>query len=76
MADISAIGPKEFTLELEAIHCFFGPFTLKTKEMAYPAPTKGFSWPSTDTAMLFATLWYIHPPPTFPPFLVTQNLAP
>ena len=27
---------------------------LKTRQMAYPVPTKGLSWPSLDMALLFA----------------------
>jgi len=32
---------------------------LVAPEMAYPVPTKGFSWPSPGTAMLFSPLWFV-----------------
>ena len=44
--------------------------------MAYPALTKGFSQPSPDTAMLFASFRCTHPPPPVPLFLLTQNQSP
>ena len=48
----------------------------KDREMAYPAPTKGCSKLSPDTAMLFAPFGCNHPPPPAPPFLLSQNLSP
>ena len=56
--------------------CFPGPFMLKSREMAYPAPTKGFLQARPDTAMLFAHFEYTHSPSPAPPFLLTQNLSP
>jgi len=58
---------------------FLGLFMLRTREMAYPAPTKaGFSQSSPDMASC-CTL-RVHPPtsPCGPvlPFLLTQNLSP
>ena len=47
---------------------------LKTREMAYLAPTKGCSKLSPDTAMLFAPFGCTHPPA--PPFLLAQSLSP
>jgi len=44
--------------------------------MAYPAPTKGFSQESQDTATLFAPFGCTHPPPPVPPFLLMKNLSP
>ena len=49
---------------------------LKTRDLAYPAPTKGCSKLSPDTAMLFASFGYTHPPPPAPPFLLAQSLSP
>ena len=43
--------------------CF--PFALKSREMAYPAPTKGFSQASSDMAMLFAPKWVMITTPTW-----------
>ena len=48
----------------------------KFQEMAHPAPTKGYSLLSPDTAMLFAPFRCTHPPPLVPPFLLTQSLSP
>ena len=39
-------------------------------------PTKGFVWPSTYMAMLFAPFGCAYLPPPVPPFLLTQNLSP
>jgi len=53
-----------------------GPFRemnlIKTSlgEMAYLAPTKTFSWPSPDMAMVFARFGCNNPPPPVPPFLL------
>ena len=66
-------------MELEAMQGedhFLGPFTLITREMAYTAPTKGFPWPSPDTAILFAPFRSTHPPPPVAHFLLIQNLSP
>jgi len=41
---------------------------LKTREMAYLAPTKGFLQPNPDAAVLFAHFGCTLPPPPFPPF--------
>ena len=49
---------------------------LNTREMAYPALTKGLSWPSPDTPMLFAPFECAHPPLPVPPFLLMQTLSP
>ena len=49
---------------------------LKTREMAYLAPTKGCLKLSPDTAMLFAPFGCTHPPPLAPPFLLAQSLSP
>ena len=49
---------------------------LKTRDLAYPAPTKGCSKLSPDTAMLFAPFGCTHPPPPAPPFLLAQSLSP
>ena len=48
---------------------------LKTREMAYPAPTKGRSKLSPNAAMLFAPFGCTHPPPPAPPFLLAQSLS-
>ena len=48
-------------------------------EMAYPPPTKGFSWPSPDKPRhghAVCTLSMYPPPPTVPPFMLKQNLSP
>ena len=52
---------------------FLSPFMLKTREMAYPAPTKGRSKLSPNAAMLFAPFGCTHPPPLAPPFLLAQS---
>jgi len=39
---------------------------LKSREMAYPAPTKGFLWVNTDTAMLFTPFGSTHLPLFYP----------
>jgi len=49
---------------------------LITREMAYPAPTKGFSQPSQDMDMLFTPFRCTHPPSPVPLFLLMQNLSP
>ena len=54
---------------------FLSPFILKTREMAYPAPTKGRSKLSPNAAMLFAPFGCTHPPPPAPPFLLAQSLS-
>ena len=54
---------------------FLSPFMLKTREMAYPAPTKGRSKLSPNAAMLFAPFGCTHPPPPAPPFLLAQSLS-
>ena len=54
---------------------FLSPFMLKTREMAYPAPTKGHSKLSPNAAMLFAPFGCTHPPPPAPPFLLAQSLS-
>ena len=43
--------------------------------MAHRAPTKGFSRPSPNMAMLSAPFGYNYPPSPVPPFLLTQNLS-
>ena len=48
---------------------------LKTREMAYPAPTKGCSKLSPDTTMLFAPFGCTHLPPPALPFLLAQSLS-
>ena len=48
----------------------------KRIEMALPVPTKLLLKTSPDTAMLFAPFGCTHPPPSVPPFLLTQNLSP
>ena len=55
--------------------CYYS-LMLKTREMAYPAPTKGCSKLSPDAAMLFAPSGSTHPPPPAPPFLLAQSLSP
>jgi len=47
----------------------------RTREMAYPAPTKGFSQPSPDMAMLFAPFGCTTYLPC-PALLLMQNLSP
>ena len=54
---------------------FLSPFMLKTREMAYPAPTEGRSKLSPNAAMLFAPFGCTHPPPPAPPFLLAQSLS-
>ena len=54
---------------------FLSPFMLKTREMAYPAPTKARSKLSPNAAMLFAPFGCTHPPPPAPPFLLAQSLS-
>ena len=44
--------------------------------MAFPVPTKLLLKTSPDAAMLFAPSGCTHPPPSVPPFLLTQNLSP
>ena len=55
---------------------FSRSFMLKTEEMAYLVPTKGFSWPSLYMAVLFASFRCTHSPPPGPHFMFTQNLSP
>ena len=54
---------------------FLSPFMLNTREMAYPAPTKGRSKLNPNAAMLFAPFGCTHPPPPAPPFLLAQSLS-
>ena len=45
-----------------------GPFTLKSREVAYPAPTKSFLLTNPNTAMLSVPFVCTHPPPPVPTF--------
>ena len=44
--------------------------------MAHPAPTKSFSRPSPEAAMLPRLSGESHPPPPVPPSLLAQSLSP
>ena len=56
--------------------CFLGPFVQRRREMAHPAPTKGFSRLSPKAAMLPRLSAETHPPPPVPPSLLAQSLSP
>jgi len=57
------------------VDCFLGEITLKSREMTYPGPTKGFLWPSPYTAMLFLPFRCTHSSP-LSTLLLTQNQSP
>ena len=56
--------------------CFLSPFVQRRREMAHPAPTKSFSRPSPEAAMLPMLSAETHPPPSVPPSLLVQSLSP
>ena len=56
--------------------CFLSPFVQRRREMAHPAPTKSFSRPSPEAAMLPRLSAETHPPPPVPPSLPAQSLSP
>ena len=56
--------------------CFLSPFGQRRREMAHPAPTKSFSRPSPEAAMLPKLSAETHPPPPVLPSLLAQSLSP
>ena len=56
--------------------CFLRPFVQRRREMAHQAPTKSFSKPSPEAAMLPRLSAETHPPPLVPPSLLVQSLSP
>ena len=56
--------------------CFLGPFMLKSRQMAYPAPTKGFHGQAQTQPCCLHPLGAPTHLPLSHPFLDLQNLSP